>query len=101
MLHEFVSVNREEIIRRCRVKVSTRLAPPPTKSEIDYGVPMFLDQLVDELRLGVSRHPEINKTATRPELATRRNADSQVWTHAARRSNERSTSASVSASLRR
>jgi hypothetical protein len=65
MLHEFVSANREEIIRRCRVKVSTRLAPPPTKSESDFGVPMFLDQLVDELRLGVSRHPEINRTATR------------------------------------
>jgi hypothetical protein len=64
MLHEFVTVNREEIITRCRAKVATRSAPRPTKSEIDHGVPMFLDQLVDELRFGVSRHPEIDKTAT-------------------------------------
>jgi hypothetical protein len=65
MLHEFVTVNRDEIITRCRAKVATRSAPPPTKSEIDHGVPMFLDQLVEELRLGPSRHPEINKTATK------------------------------------
>jgi len=65
MLHEFVTVNRDEIITRCRAKVVARSAPPPTKSEIDHGVPMFLDQLVEELRLGLSQHPEINKTATR------------------------------------
>ncbi len=65
MLHEFVTVNREEIITRCRAKVAIRSAPPPTKSEMDHGVPMFLDQLVDELRRGPSRHREINQTATK------------------------------------
>jgi hypothetical protein len=64
MLHEFVSANREEIIGRCRGKVATRLNPPPTKAEIDHGVPMFLDQLVDELRLGLSPNLAIKKTAT-------------------------------------
>jgi hypothetical protein len=63
MLHEFVSANREEIISRCRTKVAARSAPLPTKAEIDHGVPMFLDQLVDELRIGLSPNPEISKTA--------------------------------------
>ena len=41
-----------QIIRRCRAKVGTRSEPAPTTAEIDHGVPMFLDQLLDELRHG-------------------------------------------------
>ena len=55
MLHEFIAVNREEIIRRCRAKVATRSVPPPTDAEIDHGVPVFLDQLMDALRLGLTQ----------------------------------------------
>jgi signal transduction histidine kinase len=61
MLHEFVAINREEIIKRCRAKVVTRSVPPPT--EIDHGVPVFLDQLADALRLGLTSSPEIGKSA--------------------------------------
>jgi hypothetical protein len=50
MLFEFGEVHRDEIIRRCRAKVAT-LMPLPTKAEIDHGVPLFLDQLVNALRL--------------------------------------------------
>jgi hypothetical protein len=28
-------------------KVATRSVPPPTDMEIDHGVPVFLDQLID------------------------------------------------------
>ena len=59
MLHEFIALNRTEIIRRCRAKVAARSMPPPTEREIDHGVPVFLDQLVDALRLGLSSSPEI------------------------------------------
>jgi signal transduction histidine kinase len=52
MLQEFIAVNRDEIIRRCRAKVAARSTPPPTKAEIDHGVPVFLDQLCDALRDG-------------------------------------------------
>ena len=52
MLHEFIVLNREEIIRRCRAKVAARSVPPPTLAEIDHGVPVFLEQLVDLLRQG-------------------------------------------------
>ena len=63
MLHEFVATNRDEIIRRCRAKVATRLVPPSTDAEIDHGVPLFLEQLVQALRLGKSSGAEIAHSA--------------------------------------
>jgi hypothetical protein len=62
-LHEFIALNREEIIRRCRSKVATRTMPPPTEEEINHGVPLFLDQMVDALRLGIRSNPEIGRSA--------------------------------------
>jgi signal transduction histidine kinase len=64
MLCEFIALNREEIIRRCRAKVATRTIPQPTEAEIDHGVPLFLDQVADALRLGLSTSPEIASSAT-------------------------------------
>jgi hypothetical protein len=46
MLHEFLTSNREELIRRCRAKVRERSSPPTLS---DDGVPIFLGQLVDAL----------------------------------------------------
>ena len=64
MLHEFITLNREEIVLRCRAKVATRSVPPPTEAEIDHGVPLFLDQLVTTLRGGQREiNPEISKSA--------------------------------------
>ena len=63
MLHEFIAVNRDEIIRRCMAKVASRSIPPPTEAVIDHGVPVFLDQLRDALRLGLITSPEINRSA--------------------------------------
>ena len=64
MLYEFIEIHRDEIIRRCRAKVATRSVPPPTEAEIDHGVPLFLDQLVDALRCGgTTLNPEISKSA--------------------------------------
>jgi signal transduction histidine kinase len=65
MLHEFIGVNRDEIIRRCRAKVAARSMPPPTPAEIDHGVPVFLDQLQSALRFGLSMKSEIGVTALR------------------------------------
>jgi len=64
VLHEFVAVNRDEIIRRCRATVATRSMPLPTEAEINHGVPLFLDQLVLSLRLGLSSSPEIGTSAS-------------------------------------
>jgi signal transduction histidine kinase len=63
MLHEFIAVHRKEIISRCRMKVATRSVPPPSEAEIDHGVPLFLDQLIDALRLGLLSSVEIGQTA--------------------------------------
>jgi hypothetical protein len=64
VLYEFIELNRDEIIRRCRAKVATRSMPPPTKAEIDHGVPLFLEQLVSTLRGGEDKpSPEISKSA--------------------------------------
>jgi signal transduction histidine kinase len=63
MLHEFIAVNREEIIARCRAKVATRSVPRPAGAAIDHGVPVFLDQLIDALRLGLTSSPEIGRSA--------------------------------------
>jgi hypothetical protein len=65
VLHEFIAVNREEIIRRSRATAGTRSAPPPSDREIDHGVPVFLDQLTDALRLGQTSSPEIGQSAVK------------------------------------
>ena len=62
-LYEFIGVYREDIIRRCRAKVAKRSAPPPTEAEIDHGVPLFLNQLAEALRLGQVSSPEIGRSA--------------------------------------
>lgn len=65
MLHEFVTANRVIIIDRCRAKISTRPAPRATDVELEHGVPLFLDQLTDTLRLALDANPEIAASATK------------------------------------
>jgi signal transduction histidine kinase len=57
MLHEFLTAHRDELVRRCREKVARRPAPAPTPTELEYGIPRFLDQLIGALRkeLGAPR----------------------------------------------
>jgi len=63
MLYEFVHANRQEIIRRCQAKVATRSIPPPSDAEIDHGVPLFLEQLVEALQLGARSSAAIGTSA--------------------------------------
>jgi len=51
MLCEFLLVNRAALIDRCRTRVVQRLAPKPTDEELEHGIPMFIDQLIEALRL--------------------------------------------------
>jgi hypothetical protein len=62
-LYDFIGENRDELIGRCRAKVAERVAPPPTEAEINHGVPLFLDQLCEELRGGPSKTRDITKSA--------------------------------------
>jgi signal transduction histidine kinase len=43
--------------------VAARAVAPSTAGKIDHGVPVFLDQLMDALRLGEITSPEIGRTA--------------------------------------
>ena len=52
MLGDFIKKNHDEIIARARDRVALRSAPRPTDAELDHGLPIFLDQLVDVLRRG-------------------------------------------------
>jgi hypothetical protein len=51
MLHEFLVSNRTELITRCRNNAAKRFAPSERPLAIDHGVPLFLQQLVEILRL--------------------------------------------------
>ncbi len=62
-LDEFITLNRDEIIRRCRAKVALRSSSPASPAEIDHGVPLFLDQLVTALRLRQTSSLAISQTA--------------------------------------
>jgi len=56
MLHEFLTANRQLLIGRCRTKVAKRFEPTETRATIDHGVPLFLQQLVETLRVEESTH---------------------------------------------
>ena len=64
-LREFIDANRTELITRCRQKVLARSTPPWTAVEVDHGVPLFLDQLVDELEHGPSQSDDISEGAVK------------------------------------
>jgi hypothetical protein len=62
-LSEFIEANRDELIGRCRTKVAQRSDPPATEAEIARGIPLFLQQLADELHQGTSKTAEISESA--------------------------------------
>ena len=71
MLHEFLTANRAELIRRCKSKVSKRDSPPVTIPELEHGVPLFLEQLVCALRceeetLGLDRDRAFGPSSKTP-----------------------------------
>ena len=50
MLHDFITSNRQELIRRCGTKVAARVQSAGIPAAVNHGVPLFLQQLVDTLR---------------------------------------------------
>jgi signal transduction histidine kinase len=51
MLHEFLHANRALIIERTRARIAARPTPLSSEEELENGIPIFLDQLIDTLRL--------------------------------------------------
>jgi signal transduction histidine kinase len=62
MLHEFISLYRDAIIARTREKLTDRPWPLASTSELEHGVPLFLTQLSDTLRLETTATPFSQKT---------------------------------------
>ena len=64
MLHKFITTNRTAIIARCEEKSHARLVAARSNVKIDNAAPLFLDQLVIELRRrGPSRDLAITQSA--------------------------------------
>ena len=69
MLESFIIENRDAIITRARTRVAMRTSPKPSEEELRNGIPVFLDQLGDALRLAkwsaTIDHKELDKSARR------------------------------------
>ena len=69
MLHDFVMANRREIMRRTSDRVESRAPHPTAPDALGHGVPMFLTQLSETLRLETTAEPfasgTIGSTAAR------------------------------------
>jgi signal transduction histidine kinase len=63
-LDAFLKENRAALIERCRAKVSARRAPRPTDLELERGIPLFLDQLIETLRLHLDKNLDEAGVAT-------------------------------------
>lgn len=51
MLHEFLTTNRNQLILRCKGKVAKRFIPTEVPADVDHGIPLFLQQVIETLRL--------------------------------------------------
>lgn len=65
MLHDFLTDNRAEIITRCRAKVAARSIAPPPEQGIEHGVPLFLDELAEILRIDDASSAGIRENSVR------------------------------------
>jgi signal transduction histidine kinase len=67
LLADFLTANRSAIIAGAQARVAARTCPKPSQVELSHGIPVFLDQLVDALRLAESSdviaHEQIAKSA--------------------------------------
>ena len=69
MLYEFITMHRDLIVARTRDRVRGRTWPSVSSREIEHGVPLFLTQLAETLRLEATPAPfpsdAIGTSATR------------------------------------
>ena len=65
MLQEFLRSRREEIIARTQISVAARTVPRATQAELAHGIPLFLDQLIENLSHSERTSDEINTSATK------------------------------------
>src|SRR5512141_1087582 len=57
MLYDFITTNKQEILSRARAKVMERQWPAVSPEELENGLPLFLTQLAETLRLKYTSEP--------------------------------------------
>jgi hypothetical protein len=65
MLHEFLTSKRTVLIDRCRVMVGSRSNPKATEDELVHGIPTFIDQLIETLKVEQSSESQNNSLTVR------------------------------------
>lgn len=66
MMHHFLANNREELARRCRIKVGERPGRDATDVQLQNGIPMFLEQLIRTLRIEHEQHAHDSDAVSGP-----------------------------------
>jgi len=66
MLHTFLANNRDELISRCRNKVAQRPARDASVQQIENGVPLFLEQLINTLHIAQTDRPADSMNVSGP-----------------------------------
>jgi signal transduction histidine kinase len=67
MMHHFLSNNRAELARRCRIKVGEREGRAATEAQLKDGIPLFLDQLIRTLQIEQSQTPLESRRISGPD----------------------------------
>ncbi|AKC88266.1 histidine kinase [Pseudoxanthomonas suwonensis] len=65
-MHQFLTDNRAELIARCRSKVAQRSASGTPGDELDFGVSVFLDQLIKTLQVEQTSEPMRSRKVSGP-----------------------------------
>ncbi|ATQ79080.1 histidine kinase [Massilia violaceinigra] len=65
-MHDFLENNRDELARRCRVKVGERAGRSATERQLQDGIPLFLNQLISTLRIEQTQTPLDSRRVSGP-----------------------------------
>ncbi|MEL1264003.1 HAMP domain-containing sensor histidine kinase [Pseudoxanthomonas putridarboris] len=66
MMYQFLTDNRAELIARCRTKVAQRSPSGTPGDELDYGVTVFLEQLIKTLQVETTSEPMRSRKVSGP-----------------------------------
>lgn len=66
MMHEFLKLHRQELIERCRIKVSSRGLGLRPRAGSRFGIPVFLDELIRTLDAEQTSQPRLSRQISGP-----------------------------------
>jgi len=81
MLHDFLKANRKGLIDECRAMVASRSEQKPDGNGLAYGIPIFLDQLIETLTIEQASGSVGNSTASDGQRASASEIGSMAALH--------------------